>query len=291
MAWHVESVGRTARIPAELKSRPFSLDEARNLGVTKSALRGKSWERVGSRLYRWRGASDDTLEVIRAYRRVLPREAVFVGRTAAWVHGLDVNATDPIQVCVGGLHSRAGLEVRHADVSRETVVIQRVPVTTFERTLLDVCAWLPPVEALVVLDMAVTRIANAEMHQYADAARGRVGASRLRWLAGIAAPAESPMETRLRWLLIDAGLPAPEVQTDLYDNGGEFIGRADLYYASAHLVIEFDGGNHRERLVRDDRRQNRLVRAGYRILRYTSADLHHRPDAIVAEIRGYFSGR
>ncbi len=99
------------------------------------------------------------------------------------------------------------------------------------------------------------------------------------------------METRLRWLLIQRGLPMPEVQSDLYDGGGRFVGRADLYYPSAHLVIEFDGGNHRARLVADDRRQNSIVDAGYRILRFTSADVYGRPDAVVAQVRGYLSGR
>jgi len=95
------------------------------------------------------------------------------------------------------------------------------------------------------------------------------------------------METRLRWLLIDAGLPVPEVQTDLYNGEGDFVGRADLYYPSAHLVIEFDGGNHRDRLVSDDRRQNALIEAGYRVLRFTAADLYGRPDAIVALVRAF----
>ena len=94
------------------------------------------------------------------------------------------------------------------------------------------------------------------------------------------------METRLRWLLLSAGLSAPEVQTDLYSSTYEFVGRADLYYPSAHLVIEFDGGNHRDRLVSDDRRQNLLVSAGYRVLRFTGADLRGRPAAVVAQVRG-----
>jgi len=38
------------------------------------------------------------------------------------------------------------------------------------------------------------------------------------------------METRLRWLLLSAGLPQPEVQVDLRDDDGDFLGRADLYY-------------------------------------------------------------
>jgi hypothetical protein len=93
------------------------------------------------------------------------------------------------------------------------------------------------------------------------------------------------METRLRWLLIRAGLPTPEVQTDLRDGGARFVGRADLYYPSARLVVEYDGGNHRERLVDDDRRQNLLINAGYQVLRFTAADLHSRTDVTVAQVR------
>ena len=72
------------------------------------------------------------------------------------------------------------------------------------------------------------------------------------------------METRLRWLMFSAGLPRPDVQVDLHDAEGGFLGRADLYYPAARLVVEFDGGNHRERLVSDDRRQNLLIGAGFR---------------------------
>ena len=143
-----------------------------------------------------------------------------------------------------------------------------------------------------MLDMAIPRTGTEQMRKYADSVNGRAGASRLRQLAQVAAPAESPMETRLRWLLIKAGLPLPEVQVDLYDDAGQFVGRADLYYPAAHLVIEFDGGNHRDRLVSDDRRQNSLVSAGYRVLRFTVADVYGRPEAIVGQVRvGLFSRR
>jgi len=87
------------------------------------------------------------------------------------------------------------------------------------------------------------------------------------------------METRLRWLLIQAGLPRPEVQAKLS------FGRADLFYRAARLVIEYDGGNHRDRLVDDDRRQNALVEAGYRLLRYTAPDVYQRSDLIVTQVR------
>ena len=93
------------------------------------------------------------------------------------------------------------------------------------------------------------------------------------------------METRLRWLLTAAGLPRPEVQAKIADSSARFIGRVDLYYPDARLVLEYDGGHHRERMVDDNRRQNQIVNAGYRILRYTSADINNRPEVVVAEVR------
>ena len=111
----------------------------------------------------------------------------------------------------------------------------------------------------------------------------------MRELVAMAEPAESPMETRLRWLLVRAGLPTPEVQATLNDNEGRFVGRADLYYASARLVVEYDGGNHRDRLVADDRRQNNLINSGYTVLRFTSADVYGQPEVVVAQVRDALS--
>jgi very-short-patch-repair endonuclease len=100
----------------------------------------------------------------------------------------------------------------------------------------------------------------------------------------LAEPAESPMETRLRWLLLEARLPRPQVQVELHSSSGRSIGRADLYYPQARLVIEYDGANHRDRMTEDLRRQNLLLTAGYLLLRFSAADLYHRPDAVVAQV-------
>jgi very-short-patch-repair endonuclease len=93
------------------------------------------------------------------------------------------------------------------------------------------------------------------------------------------------METRLRWLLIQAGLPRPEVQTDLRNGAARFIGRADLYYPSARLVLEYDGGYHRERMTADNQRQNLLINAGYQVLRFTATDIYNRADVVAAQVR------
>ncbi len=78
------------------------------------------------------------------------------------------------------------------------------------------------------------------------------------------------METRLRLKLVLAGLARPRVQVTL---GDPFIARVDLYYPDQRLVIEYDGGSHRDSLVADNRRQNRLTNAGYRVPRFTASDL------------------
>jgi hypothetical protein len=93
------------------------------------------------------------------------------------------------------------------------------------------------------------------------------------------------MESRLRMLLVLARLPRPEVQASVHDAYGRFVGRPDLLYRAHRLVIEFDGGNHRDRLVEDNRRQNGLVGAGFRLLRFTAADVYRTPEAVIAAIR------
>lgn len=268
------------------------MDEARSAGLTATALRSGPWKRLGKAMYAWTEADPDPWLLIAAWRRTLGPEITFGGSTAAWMHGLDCDPSTPVEVIVtpsSAARSCDGLAVRHCDLNPKDVVeFRRFRATSMLRTLRDLCLSQPTVEALVVCDMALRlRLATTtSLYRYGQDAAGLPGASRLRDLARYAEPAESPMESRLRWLLLEAGLPRPTVQKDLQDAAGRFIGRADLYYAAARLVIEFDGGNHRDRLVSDDRRQNDLVRAGFTVLRFTAADLRGRPAAVVAQVRG-----
>src|SRR5689334_20526759 len=75
------------------------------------------------------------------------------------------------------------------------------------------------------------------------------GTARLRRAIELAEPAtESEMETRLRLLLVLAGLPRPQAQVRLHDDAGRFIARPDLYYSHLpawHRVRRLDApGNH-----------------------------------------------
>ncbi|GAC1675638.1 MAG: hypothetical protein PVS3B2_18090 [Candidatus Dormibacteraceae bacterium] len=289
-------MARTPFIPHELTRRPFSLEEARAAGITLSALRGKTWRRMGFELYRWAEQPEDPVLTLSAWRRLLPEDAVFAGATAAWLFGLEVEPTKPVEIVAprrSGLRSRPGLVVGRYEIPpAEVVSVQGFRATALPRTLAGLCLRRHGVEALIVIDMALhLRLTDsATLIRYASAANGRAGAGQLRALASLAAPAESPMETRLRWLLTQARLPRPEVQANLRDGADRFVGRADLYYPSKQLILEYDGGNHRERLVQDDRRQNLLINAGFRVLRFTAADIHSRPEVVIAQVRSALSG-
>jgi very-short-patch-repair endonuclease len=284
-------MSRTPFIPAALTKKPFSLEEARRAGLTLSSLRGKVWRRLGAELYCWQGLRQDPWLQLSALYRLLPRDAVFAGPTAAWMVGLDLAPTDPAEIIVpvgSSIRSRAGLSVRRCQLSpRDIATFRGVRATAVHRTLRDLCLRLPAVDALIAIDMAVhLRLTDAdELTRHADSSQGGAGAHRLRSLASLAGAAESPMETRLRWLLIQAGLPSPEVQTNLRDREQRFLGRADLYYPAARLVLEYDGANHRDPLVEDNRRQNLLINAGFGLLRFTATDIHQRPEVVVAQVR------
>jgi len=92
------------------------------------------------------------------------------------------------------------------------------------------------------------------------------------------------METRIRLLLVLAGLPRPKVQVSV-GNEASFLGRVDLYYPDHRLIIEFDGGTHRNTLAADNRRQNRLVEAGFVVLRFTASDVLGDPASVVEIVR------
>ena len=158
--------------------------------------------------------------------------------------------------------------------------------------MVDLSRRLPLVEAVVAADMALHgRLLDLEqLRAYLRANRDRKGVAHVRRVLDLAEPAaESPMETRLRLLLVFAGLPRPEAQVPLHDAHGHFLGRPDLYYRDRRLCIEYDGATHRESLVADDRRQNALVGAGFRLLRFTAADVLRAPAPLVERVRAAFT--
>ena len=191
---------------------------------------------------------------------------------------------------------RAGVLLRRAALGAADVVQRRrLPVTSPLRTVFDLARRLPLVEAVVAVDLALHAklVGRDGLSAYTDAHAGARGITRARRVIDLAeADAESPMESRLRMVLVLARLPRPAVQVPLFNDRGDFVGRPDLFYPAQRLGLEYDGGNHRTNLEDDNRRQNRLLNAGYRLLRFTADDVYNKPRTVVAQVRAELgSGR
>ncbi len=274
----------------DLRGGPFTVADARRVGMTWHGLQRRGWRRLGYGQYAWTGLKHDVELKLRAVADRLPPSAAFSGATAAWLLGLDLPPCEPVEVTVERdipVRARAGVRLRRAALLESDITTRRgFRVTAPLRTVCDLGCRKDVVESVVAIDMALhaglVQLGMLVGHVQTNA--GAKGIKRLRQAVSLTSPlAESPMETRLRLELIAAGLPAPSVQVELHDTSGYFVGRADLYYPDVRLVIEFDGQNHKDRLVADARRQNALVNAGYHVLRFTAADLRNR-GSIGAEV-------
>ncbi|HEY3194180.1 MAG TPA: DUF559 domain-containing protein [Candidatus Dormibacteraeota bacterium] len=272
--------------------RPFTLADARRAGLSRWHLEGDSWRRIGPGTYVSTRFGETPLLKLEAASRRLPAEGAFSGFSAAWLHGLDVDPCDPVEVIIPkgfGVSARSGMVVRRSALTkREVLRVQGLRATSVLRTLLDICARVTLTEGVVIADMALhARLTTSrELASSLATYTGTPGVSALRSVALHVEPsAESPMETRLRMLLVLAGLPRPEAQVPIRDRWGRIIGRPDLYYQDARLGLEYDGGTHRDSLAEDNRRQNRLLEAGVRLLRFTASDIFNAPEAVVALVR------
>ncbi len=189
--------------------------------------------------------------------------------------------------------SASGIKVhRHRLVRKDVVSLSGLPVTSPTRVVFDLMRTAPTITALVVADAAAHRNrAIPGSVAYALAAEaGRRSVRRAGRILDLIEPAtESPLETLLRELIRLAGLPPPVPQYEVRATNGELLARVDFAYPSHGLVIEGDGRRHHESWtdgVRDRRRQNLLVNAGFRILRFTWDDVWNRPHETVTTIRG-----
>lgn len=289
-------VARRPIVPPPLTHAPFTLEDAHRQGLNRRHLISSAWKRIGPGVYAHRSLADSEAMRVEAAAARLSEGAAFSGLASLWLHDLDVPLVEPLEATVNGAsgtRSRSGILLRRAELPDEDVEYRHGHrVTTIERTLLDSALRLPLVEAVVVADLALhARLVTIEsLAGWVGARRRRPGVVRLRRVLELAEPkAESPMETRLRLLLVLAGLPTPLAQIDLHDATGRFLGRADLYYPARRLALEYDGGIHRNTLIEDNRRQNRLLAAGYRLLRFTAPDILTSPAATVAQVRAALS--
>ena len=274
-----------------MAARSLTVAEARAAGVSWKQLQSSRWSKVGPGRYAIARTATDIATILDSVQRRLPG-CVFSGLTAAWLHGLDVPPCDPVEVILPhhlGVSARKGVLVHRMEIGDGEITSRRgFPATTALRTVIDLARRPPLVEAVVLADMALHAelVRLPELQRYVDAHVGAKGIVAMRRVLSLAEPkSESPMESRLRLVIVSRGLLRPEAQTEIRDANGRLLGRIDLYYPQARLGIEYDGDHHHDRLADDDRRQNDLHLGDVRLLRYTKSDVYGDPDRIEMQVR------
>jgi hypothetical protein len=97
---------------------------------------------------------------------------------------------------------------------------------------------------------------------------------------------DSPQETRLRLLLVLAGLPEPCVNLIIYGRGGGWRRRYDLAYEELRLIIEYDGRQHAEdtrQWLTDIFRREELDQIRWRLVIITSEGIYREPLGLSSE--------
>ncbi|WP_369256204.1 DUF559 domain-containing protein [Geodermatophilus amargosae] len=278
-----------------LISGPTTRAGARAAGLNDRHLRHPALQRLSRDTYLPRALADDVGARLAAVLLTAPPTAVASHLTAAATWGLEVPLQDRddrrIDLTVPGRtrsESRRDRRIHRLPLEDDDVTNRWAqPVTSPARTWRDLAGVLEPAALLAVTDQLVARHCSpSELERQLGGRPTGRGSARARAVLPLADPrAESPLESVLRWLVHRAGLPRPELQVDIRDGSG-FVGRADMAWPDRRVLVEFDGDGHRDRdvLVQDLRRQNRLVAAGWTVLRFTSADVLGRPDDVVAAI-------
>ena len=288
---------RAPRVPPRLAFLPFIGSRAVADGLlTKAMLRGPSWRRLLPDTYVHVDGyrEDDHRMWCDAVALTLPPGAAIAGLSAAYLWGVDLlPRMSPVSVLLPeGARLRPQPQVtagRSALSPQDVTRFAGLPVTTPVRTAFDLGRRPPRTEAVVAVDALLNRrlVKPAALAGYLDAHRGWPGVALLREVLTLAEPlSESPMETRLRILLVEAGAPPLTAQHDVHDARGRFLGRVDLAYPRWRIALEYEGDHHRERghFQRDVARLNALRAAGWIVLRFTADDVLRHPARIVRQV-------
>ncbi|MGH9051266.1 MAG: hypothetical protein ACRDY4_16165 [Acidimicrobiia bacterium] len=174
--------------------------------------------------------------------------------------------------------------------------VDGIPVTSPERTLLDLGAVCSPSVVEMALDAAERRglvtLSSVGATLTRLARSGRNGVRSLRTLLDAKSPdravPDSEMETMMLQVLRRNGLPEPVPQFEIRV-GGRFVARVDAAYPEHRIALEYDSyQEHAGRLAhdRDTGRRARIIAVGWIPIAVTAADLREGGPQLCAAIRG-----
>jgi hypothetical protein len=216
-------------------------------------------------------------------------------RSAAHLHGLRPTSRERIDVIVAGGSRRkvVGIDA-HRSVTltdQDVTVVDSIPVTTLSRMMLDLAAVVDQraVERVIkeagvrgVFDLrAVTdQLTRNPKHPGAPGLQAALGPDR----AGLTDSALEELFVAIWW---PTGLPRPQTRFHIDPGDGGPLVRADFAWPQARFDLEIDGGRYHasdRRRQSDYRRDHRLKRAHWEVLRVGDDQLNDDPDGAVTVV-------
>ncbi|OBF72040.1 hypothetical protein A5750_17995 [Mycobacterium sp. 852002-51613_SCH5001154] len=208
------------------------------------------------------------------------RRGVVAGQSAAALHDAKwVDHRGPAQLVYEHRRPPAGIRTWSESVAPgEIQLIGGIPATTSTRTAFDLACRNPTGRAVAAIDALAraTKLNVDQVQRLAERYKGHRNIRRARRaLTLVDAGAESPRETWLRLLLIEAGYPRPRTQIPVYGEYGELVAVFDMGWEDVKLAVEYEGDHHRtdrRQFSRDIARYEALADLGWMAIRVTADD-------------------
>ncbi len=207
--------------------------------------------------------------------------------SAAALWGLTSAPAFVATTMIGGrVRGRPGLRVHRVPALdiRDIRLRHGLPVTSPARTLIDCAAGNRNIDRLLNEARALKLVKDSEIYAAMDRCPGRKGTGPLRALLAAEKDSgftRSEAERILKRIVREAELARPVFNTMVM--GVE----VDALWAAERVVIEVDGYDvhgHYQAFHRDRAKANKLVGAGYVVLRFTWPQLTRKPMLVLAEI-------
>lgn len=234
------------RIPEELRHGPFLRAQAHAVGVTDRMLNGSSYRRLFHAVWVLRAYVMTDVDWIRAASLAMPNRARMSHLTRIQALGLGFGPLRPFHFTVAGdLHLDVpGIFLHRTEVLPPADDVGVTPAAAF----IGFCATARMIDAIKVGDWLLhgDHMSTIEVADLAYRDRWRPGARQvMRVLPHLNGRSRSLKESETRAILEFAGLPAPEVNYDIVEDG-IFLACGDLVYLTWKLVVEYEGRQHAE---------------------------------------------
>ncbi len=279
--------------------RPFTRADAVAAGIDLRMLAGSRFRRIFHGVYISSAVPDDPFVRAAAALCFHPNGAYASHLSAARLYNLPVSGAGLEHVCVlspEDRRHRKGVLSHLAPAEPSVIKVRGVRVSSALETFVALAEILDLVDVVVVGD-AMTRlrlVTPAELVVKASAISGSGAAKARRAASLVRIGVDSPMETRLRLLIVLAGLPEPKVNHTVRDRHGDVVMRFDLSYPSLKLLIEYDGRQHAEdsaQWVRDLERRELLDNDGWKLLVVTAEGIFKDPGLTLSRVRAALKER